>query len=227
MHPVTRSSPLLGRSPPVYRLQRRRPSGGRRRRGLATRTARGRRRTAARRLPARRARRAARCDAHRPPHVHALDEAEHGEPHDQAGAAVGDERQRQAGDREQLHRHADVLDDLPHEHREHAGADVRAEAVPRQVGDAPDAQQGDAEQAEQHGAADEAELLADGGEREVGPQHGDVGVVGERPVEPSLAEQPAGAEGLQGEVHLVAPPDRRGRGCSRRTARARARAGSR
>ena len=61
-------------------------------------------------------------------------------------AAVGDERHRQAGDRHDLDRHPDVLEHLPEQHREHAGAEVRAEHVARQVGDAPDAHEHDDEQ---------------------------------------------------------------------------------
>ena len=48
---------------------------------------------------------------------------------------------------------------------------------------------------QQHGAADQAELLADRGEREVGPHDRDVAAVGERALQPSLAPDPAGADG--------------------------------
>ena len=44
---------------------------------------------------------------------------------------------------------ADVLEHLPQHHREHAGTDVGAQHVLRQVGDAPDPQQQQGEQADQ------------------------------------------------------------------------------
>ena len=64
-------------------------------------------------------------------------------------AAVGHERQRDAGDRHDAHRHADVLEDLEHEHGQHADADERAEVVAGQLGRPPDPPDDDREQREQ------------------------------------------------------------------------------
>jgi len=81
--------------------------------------------------------------------------------------AVAHERQRDAGDRHDAHGHPDVLEDLEDQHGEHPDAHERAQrslarAAARKCATRP------ARRGEEHGRADEAELLADSGEDEVG-----------------------------------------------------------
>src|SRR5881397_3834613 len=86
----------------------------------------------------------------------------------QERAAVGKERQRDSGDRQQIHRHPHVLDDVREQQAggpEHAQAGVRIRGAPR------DAEQ-DEDQRDQEGQrdqhADEPQLLPHHGKDEVG-----------------------------------------------------------
>ena len=74
-------------------------------------------------------------------------------------------------------------------HGEDPGTQVCAEHVARQPGNPPDTQQHDREQPDDHTAADQAELLADRREWEVGPLHRDVLGVGDLTVEPALCRR--------------------------------------
>ena len=87
---------------------------------------------------------------------------------DDRGAAVRHERQRDAGDRHDAHRHADVLEHLDREHREHADGEQRPEEIGRQQRDPPEPPREQSVEQQQRRAADEAEILADHGEDEVG-----------------------------------------------------------
>src|SRR5689334_5208515 len=96
-------------------------------------------------------------------------DADGGEAHDERRAAGADERQRDAGDRQQRNDDADVDERLQTEPGGDAGREQRAERVRRpergpDAGDGQDAEQGDDDE-----GSHEPELLADDREDEVVP----------------------------------------------------------
>ena len=110
------------------------------------------------------------------------DAQEQGEEHvvgDQRRAAVGDERQGDAGERQQP---GDAADDDERLHAEQRGEPGGEQLLERRLGPHGDAQAGADQQQEgdEHGGgAEQAELLADGGEDEVGLDDRDAGRVAE------------------------------------------------
>src|SRR2546423_3396739 len=96
------------------------------------------------------------------------DQGHTGEGGDRARAPVAHERQRDARDGHDPHRHPHVLEDLEHEDGKYADADERAEEVTGEEGGSPRPPDHDREQRQQRRRAEEAELLAYGGEDEVG-----------------------------------------------------------
>ena len=82
-------------------------------------------------------------------------------------AAVAEERQRNPGDRHEVERHADVLEDVREPAREQPERHQAAERIVRALRDADHAQEQKQEQRERDQYADEAELLADDREDEV------------------------------------------------------------
>src|SRR5262245_2082341 len=90
-----------------------------------------------------------------PAHVHVEHQSDGDPAGDGGGAAVAHERQGDAGDWHDPHGHADVLEDLEHEHRQHADADEHAQAVLGYLGRSPDARAHDGEDGQGGGAADE------------------------------------------------------------------------
>src|SRR3954453_8234145 len=99
--------------------------------------------------------------------VDALEEAEPSCHAHQRGAAVGDERERDAGDRHDPEHHADVHDELEEDHRGDPGGEQRAECVtgPPTGDEGPPEQEH--EQNENRDSADEPELFGEGREHEV------------------------------------------------------------
>ena len=79
-----------------------------------------------------------------------------------------DEGQRDAGHRRDAHRHADVDEDLEQEREHDPARDDRAEGVPRDRDHAQAAPDDEQVEAEQDRRADEAALLRERGEDEVG-----------------------------------------------------------
>ena len=61
--------------------------------------------------------------------THAEHDAERQHIADQGTASIADERQRNAGDRQQLDRHADVLEYVECDHRDNSCAYIRAERI--------------------------------------------------------------------------------------------------
>ncbi len=101
-------------------------------------------------------------------------------------AAVGDERQRQAGDRHDPDHAADVDDRLPDEPDRDAGRDQSPELVVDPAGDAQPGVGEHAEEQQHDQAADDAQLLGDDGEDEVVVRVGH-----DAPFEVALAEPDA------------------------------------
>ena len=97
-----------------------------------------------------------------------LDEADGDHVGEDGGAAVGDEREREAGDRHDADGHADVDERLEEEPDRDPGRHQHAEHVVGDLGGADRAEDDDAEQGDDGGRADEAEFLARDGEDEVG-----------------------------------------------------------
>ena len=60
---------------------------------------------------------------------HAEDDAEREHIADQRAASVADERQWNPGDRQQLNRHADILEDVERNHRNDACANIGTEGI--------------------------------------------------------------------------------------------------
>ena len=87
---------------------------------------------------------------------------------DQRRAAVGDERQRDAGDRHDPDDHPDVDEELEQDHRGEAGREHRPERVPRPPAGHQDPPEQRANSTNRTIAADEPELLGEDGEHEVG-----------------------------------------------------------
>ena len=108
--------------------------------------------------------------------------------------AVGDERQRHAGDRHDAQGHPDVLERLEREPADDAGGHQGAEQVLGPDRDPHAAPQHHAEQHDEQAGPDEAELLARDGEHEVGLLLRDELAVRLRAVEQPLAEPSAGAD---------------------------------
>lgn len=61
--------------------------------------------------------------------LHAEDDADGHHIADQGTSSITDEGQRNAGDRQELNRHADVLENVECHHGDNAGADIGAERV--------------------------------------------------------------------------------------------------
>src|SRR4029450_10379987 len=94
-----------------------------------------------------------------PTHVH-VEHQPDGDPRgDDRRSAVAHERQGDAGDGHDPHGHAHVLEDLEHQHRQHADADEHAQPVLGYLGCAPYPDAHEPEQGERGGAAHEPELL--------------------------------------------------------------------
>src|SRR5205823_4032699 len=115
---------------------------------------------------------------------------------DQRRAAVAHQRQRQSLRRQQAQRDADVDQRLDADQQRESQRRVKLEAPVRVTRDAEAAPHQEREQREQPERADEAELLADDGEDEVGVRLGE-----EKEFLPAVADaeaaQSAGADGDQ------------------------------
>src|SRR5437899_7949094 len=92
---------------------------------------------------------------------------------DQRRAAVAHQRQRQALGRQQAKRHADVDQHLNADQQREAEGRVKLEAPLRAARDAEAAPYQKGEQSEKSKRSDEAELLADDGEDEIGVRLGE------------------------------------------------------
>ena len=142
---------------------------------------------------------------HRPDLVpgHVQQHAGGGQQHQHARPAEGDQRQRHPGDRQHAHHRADVDQRLDDDPDGDPGGQVAAERVGGALGD-PDAGvgEGDEQQQDREGA-EQAELLADDGEDEVGVGVGHIGPLLPPGPQPD-PEQPPGAEGEAALDELVA-----------------------
>src|ERR1700674_1177761 len=125
------------------------------------------------------------------PERNGLDEAQRRQRGDRRGSPVRDQRQRDSRDRQQADVHSNVLDDLDEDHHEHAAREQLAEPVRRHGRRSQEPDQQQAEHREQHQASQQAELLGEDGEDEVGRAFGHKAELALKPVQPSLAEQAA------------------------------------
>ena len=87
--------------------------------------------------------------------------------HENKRAAVADQRQRHAGDRQQRNRHSDVLEDVRENERSDPDDEQQSELIAGKKSDEQTGQQQKRESADQKHPADESPLLADGGENVV------------------------------------------------------------
>src|SRR6202521_5584591 len=129
------------------------------------------------------------------PQRYGLDEAQRRQRGDRRGSPVRDQRQRDSRDRQQADVHSNVLDDLDEDHHEHAAREQLAEPVRRHGRRSQEPDQQQAEHREQHQASQQAELLGEDGEDEVGRTFGHKAELALQTVQPSLAEQAARANG--------------------------------
>jgi uncharacterized membrane protein YfcA len=127
----------------------------------------------------------------RPVPVHGHQRADGDHVGEDRRAAVGDERQRQPGNRHDADGHPDVDERLNGEPDRDARRDEHAELVVRADGDAHRARHDDREQDGDHQAADEPGLLAGHREDEVGVRLGHESASDELTVEQALARQAA------------------------------------
>jgi Mg-chelatase subunit ChlD len=119
-----------------------------------------------------------------------------------AGAAVADKRQGHADHGQKAGDHADVDGDLPEQHGGHAHAHGDAEAVARLAADLQDPQHQQAVGEKNGGAADEAPFLGPHGEGKIRPQGGQRAQADLRPLQKSLADEAARADGVHGLARL-------------------------
>src|SRR4029077_13805259 len=138
------------------------------------------------------------------PQRHRLDEAQRRQRRDHGRSPVRDQGQRDSRDREQADVHTDVLDHLDKDHHEHPARQQLAESVRRHGRRPQETDQQQAEQREQDQASQEAELLGEDGEDEVGRPLGHEAELALQAVEPSLAEQASRADGNSRLQQVVA-----------------------
>src|SRR3989442_3791603 len=123
-----------------------------------------------------------------------LHDSQPGQRGDRGGAAVRDQRQRDAGDRQQADVHPDVLEHLDQDHREHAAGQQLAEAVRSHAGRAQNTNQESPEKCQEDEAAEQAELLGERRENEVGRSFRDEAELTLHPMQPAAAEHPSGSD---------------------------------
>ena len=99
-------------------------------------------------------------------------------------------------------RHANVLEYLPHHHREYAGGQKETVTIAGHSRDAPDPPQNNAKETDHNAAADHSKLLTDCRKREVGKLHGDIFSIGERPIEITLAKDSPRGNSTFGKTNL-------------------------
>ena len=99
---------------------------------------------------------------------HTEDDAEREHIADQGTAPIADERKRDSGDRQQLDRHADVLEDVECDHRNNPCAHVSAEGILELKRDFRQVVNEHKEQNDDGTCADKAEIFRDDGEDEIG-----------------------------------------------------------
>src|ERR1700693_226832 len=139
---------------------------------------------------------------------HRLDQPQRRQRRDGGRSPVRDERQRNARDRQQADVHTDVLDHLDQDHHEHSTRQELAEPVRRNGRRTEHPDQQEAEGRQQNEASEQAELLGKDGEDEVRRPFRHEPELALQPVEPPLAEQPAGAYGDPRLQQVVAGPER-------------------
>ena len=127
-------------------------------------------------------------------HEHALQQAQADEDADQRGAAKADERQRDAGDRQQPDVHPHVDEELEEEHRRHAGGQQLAKSITRVGRHAQAAPEQRAEERQQRHRPDEAQFLAEHGEDEIGVLHAQKVELSLGAVAQTAPPKPAGAD---------------------------------
>ena len=131
------------------------------------------------------------------------DEQQEGEA-PEGGTAVGEEGQGDADDGGEAEHHADIDEDMEEEDRKDTIAVDAAEGAGLALGDVDEAQDEGEEQQQHTGGTEEAFLLADGAEDEVGVLLGHVLQLGLRAVEEALALEAAGAYGYLALMDVVA-----------------------
>src|SRR5918994_3844234 len=137
-------------------------------------------------------------------HGDALEEAQRDHANHQVAAPVADERQRDAGDRHEPHRHPYVHEDVEEEDGGDAGGDEDAEAIPGDGRDVEYPPDEDEEQPQEQDAPDETSPLGQVGEDKVGVVLRQEAQVGERGGVQALASDAAGPYSDLGLEDLIA-----------------------
>ena len=131
------------------------------------------------------------------------DEEEYGEG-EQRGATVAEERKRDADDRHQTENHTDVDEKMDEKYAYDRVAVEACEGGALAFGELDEPEEEGEIEYDECGATDEAPLLADGAEDEVGFLLGDKVGLGDGAFEEALAEEAARADGNLGLVDVVA-----------------------
>ena len=132
----------------------------------------------------------------------ALDQSEQHRGGHQVRAPIGDEGQWKATYWGDPQRHTNVLEDLPHHHREYTRGQKEPVTVSCHPCDAPYSPQDDAKQRNDDAAANHSELFSDSRKWEVGELHRNVLSISKRAVEIALAKDPTCRYGTFGETNL-------------------------
>ena len=140
--------------------------------------------------------------------VDRLQDPHRGQVGDHRRAADRDERQRDAGDRRHADRHADVDEHLEHEREHEPAGDDRAEQVRGARDDLQPAPDDEQVEQQQDRGAEEAALLGERGEREVGRVLGQVVEARLRRAGDAAPAQAARADRGDRLVHVVGRPAR-------------------
>ena len=145
------------------------------------------------------------------PHANVHDDAERQEGKQDGTAAIAQQWEGDAGDGHEAEDHADVDGDLENDDGDHAHDDKGAGQVGGCLGILDEAHEDEEIEEQDAERADEAVLLAECGEDEVGVGDGEEIALGLGTLVGALAPDAAGADGNEGLSNLVAgsPWDRR------------------
>src|SRR5438477_2730241 len=102
-----------------------------------------------------------------PMHPNAVHDAKREHDHERKRAAVADQRQRNAGNRQDRYSHPHVLENVSEDQRRDANYQKQTKLVARKKGDEETGQEQQAECSDEKHSTDKAPLLADGGKNVV------------------------------------------------------------